>query len=155
MAASLLSIATKRNLLLSLAESRIAVSVGVQSLFRRVSPYPGDMETEWLPAVLTFSSLVSVILPLTLNRPTLLSSEMDSTSSAIVTLTLSPLSGREYSSSRFETRELFDTIVSPGLMSRRRSHRSSGVSTTSEHVPCFGMKFDTIKGPAAALFAGL
>ena len=38
-----------------------------------VRPYPGVTETEWLPEVLTLSSLASVIRPLTRSRPTLLS----------------------------------------------------------------------------------
>jgi hypothetical protein len=64
----------------------------------------------------------------------------------MVTFTLSPLSGRENSSSLLDTLELLVTTVSPGLMSRRRVQRSSGNSTTREQVPCFGMNFDTING---------
>ena len=44
---------------------------------------------------MTFSSLDSVILPRILSRPTLLSRKTPSTSRAMVTLTRSPLSGRE------------------------------------------------------------
>ena len=57
----------------------------------------------------------------------------------MVTLTLSPLSGREYSSSRFTMRELFVTSTSPFAISLRRVQRSSADSIVREQRPCFGL----------------